>query len=140
MSEETSKCYEMQSVVAEYQAWKADLHRFLSKYDSLHPELRYQDSISKMIDVVDAIVRLKKASDVNGHDGVISDANRLISHINSGKINRGSAMGVLKSGLTRLEKAMDDIIHSAQIKNDCQLEGGPTPNAGAAAATGSATK
>ncbi len=137
MSEERSKCYGMQSIAREYQGWKTDLHRFLSEYDSLSTDLRYRASVSAMTKVVDEIVRLKKAGDVNGHDAVISDANRLISDINSGNITRVGAMGVLKTGLTKLEDAMDDIVYRAQVKNDCQLE---IQGASGAAAAASAVR
>jgi hypothetical protein len=129
MSEERSKCYGMQSIAREYQGWKTDLHRFLSEYDSLSVDLRYRVSVSAMTKVVDEIVRLKKTSNMNGHDAVISDANRLISDINSGNITRAGAMGVLKTGLTKLEDAMDDIVYRAQVKNDCQLETQSSPSA-----------
>lgn len=129
MSEERSKCYGMQAIVREYQGWKTDLHRFLSEYDSLSSDLRYRASVSAMSKVVDEIVRLKKAGGVNGHDAVISDANRLLRDINSGNITRAGAIGVLKTGLTKLEDAMDDVVYRAQVKNDCPLESQGAPRA-----------
>ncbi len=42
-------------------------------------------------------------------------------------------MGVLKTGLTKLEDARDDIVYRAQVKNDCQLEVQGVSGAAAAA-------
>lgn len=122
MSEEKSLCYSKETDARSYRAWKAEFHRFLSDYDDLDRHTRFIVSRSGLRKIIKMASDFSNEASVNAPNAMISDAQRLLRDLDNGEITPSSATRIMKSGLIKLEDAMDDMIYRAQAKHPtCQI-------------------
>ncbi len=122
MSPEKSKCFRLENSAKSYKAWKNDMQRFLTDYDSLNEKARFDVSQSALKKVVKLTKEFAKDSGLRAPDSLITQSEQLLSDVASGYTPPRAAMKVMKSGLIRFEDRMDDMIFRAQAKNpNCEI-------------------